>query len=56
MAQQDEQMRVGAREGFKYHPVTLVLLANGKKHEVDSTTFFKRLSIHLKYCPAPTLN
>ncbi len=37
MAQQGKQMRrVGAREGFAYHSVKLVLLANGDKYEVDS--------------------
>jgi hypothetical protein len=36
MAQQGEQMRVGAREGFAYNSVKLVLLANGSRYEVDS--------------------
>jgi hypothetical protein len=40
MAQQGKQMRVGAREGFAYHSVKLVLLANGDRYEVDSNTFF----------------
>jgi hypothetical protein len=40
MAHHGKQMRVGAREGFAYHPVKLVLLANGKRYEVDSYTFF----------------
>jgi hypothetical protein len=40
MAQQDKQMRVGAREGFPYHSVKLVLLANGNRYEVDSNTLF----------------
>jgi hypothetical protein len=35
MAQQGKQMRVGAREGFAYHSVKLVLLANGRGYEVD---------------------
>ncbi len=42
MAQQGKQMRVGAREGFAYHSVRLVLLAEGNKYEVDSYTFFLR--------------
>ncbi len=33
-------MRVGAREGFAYHSVKLVLLANDSRYEVDSNTFF----------------
>jgi hypothetical protein len=40
MAQQGKQMRVGAREGFAYHSVKLVLLANGNRYEVDSNTLF----------------
>jgi hypothetical protein len=40
MAQQGKQMRVGACEGFGYHSVKLVLLANGNRYEVDSNTFF----------------
>jgi hypothetical protein len=44
MAQQmiflGKQMRVGAREGFAYHSVKLVLLANGNRCEVDSNMFF----------------
>jgi hypothetical protein len=40
MAQQGKQMRVGAREGFAYHSIKLVLLANGNKYEVDSNSFF----------------
>ncbi len=40
MAQQGKQMRVGACEGFAYHPLKLVLLANGNRYEVDSNTFF----------------
>jgi hypothetical protein len=40
MAQQGKQMRVGACEGFAYHSVKLVLLANGgNRYEVDSNTF-----------------
>ncbi len=33
---QGKQMEVGARKGFTYHSVKLVLLANGKMYEVDS--------------------
>jgi hypothetical protein len=57
MAQQGKQMRVGACEGFAYHSVELVLLANGNRYEVDSNTFFQvvKPSIHLKNCPFPTL-
>jgi hypothetical protein len=40
MAQQGKQMRVGAREGFAYNSVELVLLANGNRYEVDSNTVF----------------
>jgi hypothetical protein len=40
MAQQGKQMRVGAREGFAYNSVKLVLLANGNRYEVDYNTFF----------------
>jgi hypothetical protein len=40
MAQQGKQMRVSAREGFAYHSVKLVLLANCNRCEVDSNTFF----------------
>jgi hypothetical protein len=40
MAQQGKQMRVGARDGFAYHSVKLVLLANGDMNEVDSIRFF----------------
>jgi hypothetical protein len=40
MAQQGKQMRVGARSGFAYHSVKLVLLANCNMFEVDSITFF----------------
>jgi hypothetical protein len=39
MAQQGKQLRVGAQEGCRYHPVKLVLLANGNMYEVDSSTF-----------------
>jgi hypothetical protein len=55
MAQQGKQMRVGACEGFAYHSVKLVLLANGNGYEVDSNTFFlsgKALySFKLLLCP-----
>jgi hypothetical protein len=40
MAQQGKQMRVGARKGFAYHSVKLVLLANGNGYEVDSSMVF----------------
>jgi hypothetical protein len=40
MAQEGKQMRVGAREGFAYHSVKLVLLANGNRCGVDLNTFF----------------
>ncbi len=40
MAQQGKQMMVGARVGFAYNSGKLVLLANGKRYEVDSSTFF----------------
>jgi hypothetical protein len=42
MAQQGKQIRVGAREGFPYNSVKLVLLADGNKHEVDSNTFLSK--------------
>jgi hypothetical protein len=35
MVQQGEQMKVGAREGFAYHAVKPVLLADGNRYEVD---------------------
>jgi hypothetical protein len=41
MAQRGKQMGVCARKGFAYNSVKLVLLANGKIHEVDSNTFLK---------------
>jgi hypothetical protein len=40
MAQQGEQVRVGAGEGFPYNSVKLVLLANDNSHEVDANRFF----------------
>jgi hypothetical protein len=43
MAQQGKQMRVGAREGFGYHSVKQVSLANGDRDEVDSNNFFLRV-------------
>jgi hypothetical protein len=39
MTQQGKQMRVGAREGFTYKSVILVLLANSNRYEVDSNMF-----------------
>jgi hypothetical protein len=41
MAQQGKQISVGAREGFAYHGVKLVLLANGNRYEVDPSTIFE---------------
>ncbi len=43
MAQQDKQMRAGVREGFAYHSVILVLLANSNRYEVDSLLIGKVL-------------
>jgi hypothetical protein len=40
MAQQGKQMRVGARKGFAYDSVKLVLLAKGNQYEVESNTLF----------------
>jgi hypothetical protein len=40
MAQQGKQMRVGARKGFAYSSVKLVLLANGNKYDADSNAVF----------------
>ncbi len=55
-AQQGKQMRVGARKGFAYHSVKLVLLANGNRYVFDYNTFFLvvKPSIRLKYCPVLT--
>jgi hypothetical protein len=39
MAQQGKKMRVGAREGLAYNEYKMVLLANGDRYEVDSSTF-----------------
>ncbi len=39
MTQQGKQMRVGVREGFPYHAVKLVLLANGTRYKVLSNSF-----------------
>jgi hypothetical protein len=39
MAQQGEQMRAGARKGFAYDSVRLVLLADSNRYGVDSNTF-----------------
>jgi hypothetical protein len=55
MAQQGKQMRVGAREGFAYHSVKLVLVANGNRYEVDSNTLFLTSPLSIKYCHLPTL-
>jgi hypothetical protein len=48
-------MGVGAREGFAYHSVKLVLLANGNRCEVDSTTFLSsgKALYPLKISPCP---
>jgi hypothetical protein len=35
MALQGKQTRAGAREGFAYHAVKLVLMANGNRNVVD---------------------
>jgi hypothetical protein len=40
MSQQGKQMRVGARKGFAYHSVKLVLLANGNRYDLDFKTNF----------------
>jgi hypothetical protein len=53
-----QQMRVGAREGFAYHSVKLVILPNCYRYDVDSNSFFLLVvtaSTNLKYCPVPTL-
>jgi hypothetical protein len=41
MAQQGKQLRFGASESFAYHSEKLVSLANNKKYEVYSNTFFQ---------------
>jgi hypothetical protein len=46
MAQQGKQMRVGARKGFAYHSVKVVLLANVNRDEVDSNTFFSGKALY----------
>jgi hypothetical protein len=40
MAQLGKEMRVGAREGFAYNSVKIVVLANGNRYEADTDTFF----------------
>jgi hypothetical protein len=41
MARQSKQERVGARKGFfSCHSVTLVLLANSDRYEVDTNALF----------------
>ncbi len=60
IAQQNKQMRVGAREGFPYSSVKLFWLANGDRYEFDSNTLFpsgKALyPFRILPCPAvPTL-
>jgi hypothetical protein len=42
MAQQGKQMRVGARKGFTYRLLKLVLPANSNKFGIDFKTFFLR--------------
>jgi hypothetical protein len=56
-AQKGKQMRVGACKGFAYYSVKLILLANGNRYEVDSSTSFLtgKASFHLEYCFVPTL-
>jgi hypothetical protein len=55
MAQQGKQVRVGASEGFAYHSVKLVLLANGNRYEVDSNTFISsgKALYPVKILPCP---
>jgi hypothetical protein len=50
MAQQGKQMRVGARKGFAYHSVKLVLLAKGNRYVVHFNRFFELVKpyMHLK--------
>jgi hypothetical protein len=58
MAQQGKQMIVGACEGFAYHLVKLVLLANKNEYEVESITFFVKVvnpAMHKKYSPVSAL-
>jgi hypothetical protein len=52
MAQQGTQMKFGAREGFAYRSLKLVLRANGNGFAVVYNIL---LSIHLSYCSVPTL-
>jgi hypothetical protein len=40
MAQQGKKRRRGARKGFAYNSLKLVLLANGNRYEIVSNTFF----------------
>jgi hypothetical protein len=42
MTHQGKQMRVGAREGFAYNSVELVLLAHGNRYEVESNTLISK--------------
>jgi hypothetical protein len=53
MTQKGKQMRVGARKSFAYHSMKLVLLANGKRYEVDSIFSFQS-GVNLKCCPVTT--
>ncbi len=54
-AQQGKQRSVGAREGFPYDLVKLLVLANGNRYEVDSNTYFRSgKALHsLKALPCP---
>ncbi len=42
-------MRVGARKGFSYSSVKLVLLANGNGNEFDSNTVFLSGKAHYPF-------
>jgi hypothetical protein len=58
MAQQGKQTRVGACEGFAYHLVKLVLLANGYRYEIDSNTISlsSKASYPLKISACPNFD
>ncbi len=56
MARQGKRMRVGAREGFAYHSVKLVLLANGDRYKVDFNTFFLSVKVLYPFKMLPCLN
>jgi hypothetical protein len=59
MAHQCKQMRIVSREGFPCHSVKLVLLAYGKRYEVDSNTSFPTGRVlcpfRIRYGHFPTL-